>query len=309
MNRLSTLAAEKTPFLFYTNFDSSKTHVYTIDELKNEDIDFTLNKNVFTNHSHKLKKFPLDFQTYKKGFELIIEKIKSGETYLLNYTCQTKIDTDSSLKDIFKDANAPFKLRVKDEFVCFSPERFIKIKDSSIYTYPMKGTIDASVDNAEAKILANAKEMSEHIMVVDLLRNDLSMVAKEVKVTKFRYIDKIKAGEKELLQVSSEIKGKLEKDWHKNLSNILKTLLPAGSISGTPKKCTLEIINEIEEYERGYFCGIFGFFDGKDLDSAVMIRFIEKTSTGLVYKSGGGITLESSAEAEYQEMLDKIYIP
>ena len=86
-------------------------------------------------------------------------------------------------------------------------------------------------------------------------------------------------------------------------------LLPAGSISGTPKKRTLEIIKEVEEYERGYFSGVFGYFDGELFDSAVMIRFIENTPDGLVYKSGGGITLESNAESEYQEMQDKIYIP
>jgi para-aminobenzoate synthetase component 1 len=173
----------------------------------------------------------------------------------------------------------------------------------------MKGTIDAAIDNAEAKILANAKEMAEHIMVVDLLRNDLSMVAKDVRVNRFRYIEKIRAGEKELLQVSSEIEGKLESNWHEKLGEIIQTLLPAGSISGTPKRRTLEIIKEVEEYERGYFSGIFGYFDGQNFDSAVMIRFIENTPNGLVYKSGGGITLDSNAESEYQEMQDKIYIP
>ena len=309
MKRLSNLASKGIPFLFYTNFDATKTQVFRLDELEKEDIEYTFNTNSYTAHSQSVLKFPIDYKTYKKGFDFIIEKIKSGDTYLLNYTCETKITTELSLKEIFTLANARFKLRVKDDFLCFSPERFIKITNNHIYTYPMKGTIDASLPNAEAKILANAKEMAEHIMVVDLLRNDLSMVATEVKVTKFRYIDKINAGEKELLQVSSEIQGNLTKTWKENLGNILQTLLPAGSITGTPKKKTLEIIKKVEHYERDNFSGVFGVFDGENFDSAVMIRFMQNKEEGLVYKSGGGITLDSSAEAEYQEMLDKIYIP
>ncbi len=147
-------------------------------------------------------------------------------------------------------------------------------------------------------------------MVVDLLRNDLGIVAKKVKVDKFRYIDKINAGDKELLQVSSKISGHLEKNWNEKIGDIITSLLPAGSITGTPKKKTVEILNKIEKYDRGFYTGIFGVYDGKSLDSAVMIRFIEKNLNGeLVYKSGGGITCDSSSKNEYQELLDKIYIP
>lgn len=309
MQRLSRLASAKIPFLFYTNFDATQTKVYTLDELAEEDIEFVFNHHAFTPHTHRLKTFPQDFASYKKGFDLIIEKIRSGETYLLNYTCATPIETPLSLKEIYACANAPFKLRVKDAFVCFSPERFVRIEKRRICTYPMKGTIDAALPHAEETIRSNAKEMAEHVMVVDLLRNDLSMVAKEVRVKRFRYIDTIKAGSKELLQVSSEIEGRLEADWPEHLGEILQRLLPAGSISGTPKKRTLEIIKEVEGYDRGCYSGVFGYFDGENFDSAVMVRFIEKTEDGLLYKSGGGITIESDAREEYQEMQDKIYIP
>ena len=146
-------------------------------------------------------------------------------------------------------------------------------------------------------------------MVVDLLRNDLGMVAKNIRVTKFRFIDKIKAGERELLQVSSEIVGDMDEGWIEDWQNIIKTLLPAGSISGAPKKSTLEIIQNIEDYERGYFSGVFGVYDGKSLDSGVMIRFIEKTNEGLIYQSGGGITIDSDVYLEYNELQDKIYLP
>jgi len=256
-----------------------------------------------------LTKEPVDYQTYKLGFDKIIEHIRAGETYLLNYTCSTPIETALSLKEIYQKAHAKFKLRFKDEFVCFSPERFIKIEGDSISTYPMKGTIDASLPNAKESILSNKKEMAEHIMAVDLLRNDLGIVAHNIKVEKFRYIDHLKTGDKELLQVSSKITGELPSSWREDFGNIINALLPAGSISGTPKKSTVQIIEEVEEHDRGFFSGVFGYFDGHNFDSAVMIRFIEKHNGELIYKSGGGITLDSQAEEEYQEMIDKIYIP
>ncbi len=173
----------------------------------------------------------------------------------------------------------------------------------------MKGTIEAKIKNAKEKILSNKKETAEHVMVVDLLRNDLSIAAKRVRVEKFRYIEKIKAGEKELLQVSSKISGELEKNWNQKLGDILLSMLPAGSISGTPKKKTLELIKKIENYERGFFTGIFGVYKNKTLKSAVMIRFIEKQENSLIYKSGGGITIDSDLFSEYKELVDKIYVP
>ncbi|MBD3796742.1 MAG: chorismate-binding protein, partial [Campylobacterales bacterium] len=109
--------------------------------------------------------------------------------------------------------------------------------------------------------------------------------------------------------VSSHISGDLDNNWHVNLGNIMQALLPAGSISGTPKKSTVALIEEIEQYERGFFTGVFGVYDGQKFDSGVMIRYIEKTSGGYLYKSGGGITLDSDPKAEYKEMCDKIYLP
>ena len=110
--------------------------------------------------------------------------------------------------------------------------------------------------------------------------------------------------------MSSKISANLQNNWHENIGDILTSLLPAGSITGTPKKKTIEILNKVEEYDRGFYTGIFGFFDGENLDSSVMIRFIEIDKKGeLFYKSGGGITCDSNVELEYQELLDKIYLP
>ena len=250
----------------------------------------------------------VSFEEYKKALKKVKKEIQKGNTYLLNLTFATKLEGNIDLGSIFHSANAPFKLHVKDKFVCYSPERFVQIKDNQISTYPMKGTIDATIPHAMERILANQKEMSEHTMVVDLLRNDLGIVGKNIQVEKFRYIDKINAGKKELLQVSSKITADLDESWHENLGNIVKKMLPAGSITGTPKRKTVEIIKKIENYERGFFTGVFGYYDGKNFDSAVMIRFVEKTADGYVYKSGGGITIESDALSEYEEMKDKVYV-
>lgn len=307
---LNSFGEKRKPFLFITDFKAKELKVIPLDELLESDVEFAMQEKFdYIKHGNLFKKSPLSFEEYRKKFDFVIQKIKSGETYLLNLTQPTKITTNLSLKNIYNMSNANYKLRYKDEFVCFSPEKFIEIEGTKIHTYPMKGTIDASLYGAKELILTNKKEMAEHVMVVDLLRNDLSMVAKSVKVEEFRYVTEIQAGEKSLLQVSSHVSGILESDWHGKIGDILSTLLPAGSISGTPKKSTLDIINQVEGYERGYFSGVFGVYDGVGLKSAVMIRFIEKTKDGFVYKSGGGITLDSDAMSEYNELLDKVYLP
>jgi para-aminobenzoate synthetase component 1 len=173
----------------------------------------------------------------------------------------------------------------------------------------MKGTISANIPDAENVILNDKKEFAEHTTIVDLIRNDISMVAEKVWVEKFRYISRIHTHEGDLLQVSSEICGKLPQNYAENIGTLLFKLLPAGSICGAPKPQTLAIIKEAERYQRGFYTGVFGIFDGQNLDSSVMIRFIEKQEDGsLIFKSGGGITVYSDVQSEYQEMIDKVYL-
>jgi para-aminobenzoate synthetase component 1 len=307
LNRYGTA---REPIFFMIDFDLSNFVIHPLAQLP-EDICFSLDEKLpheiteDKNYSYTA----VDFESYKQAFDQVIEEIRKGNTYLLNLTFPSKLSIQHNLEDIYRYTDAKFKLRYRDKFVCFTPERFVKIQNNTIFTYPMKGTIDAKIPNAKSLILHNEKEMAEHVMVVDLLRNDLSMVAQNVRVKKFRYIDKIKAGERELLQVSSKIEGDLPGNWQDRLGDILTTLLPAGSITGAPKKSTTEIIKRVENYKRGYFTGIFGVFDGENLDSAVMIRFIEKTEAGYLYKSGGGITIDSDLVSEYNELKEKIYVP
>jgi para-aminobenzoate synthetase component 1 len=255
------------------------------------------------------RKYPITFELYKNAFDNIIKNIRYGNSYLTNLTFQSKIELNLNLFQIFSSAKAKYKLYLKDKFVCCSPECFVKIIDGEIYSYPMKGTIDSSIPDALSLILNNEKEKAEHYTIVDLIRNDLSIVSKNVQVTKFRYADFISTNQKNLLQISSEIKGTLTENYQTQLGDIFRQLLPAGSVTGAPKKKTVEIIKETESYDRGFYTGIFGIFDGQNLDSAVAIRIIEQSDYGLYYKSGGGITYLSDAESEYQELIDKIYVP
>jgi para-aminobenzoate synthetase component 1 len=309
---LNKYGARGEPCVFVIGFDKKLWHCETLAHLSGK-LWFHIGKYRFSNpypkNPNSFFKKPEKYEQYLLKFKAVQEQLEAGNSYLLNLTCKTPLDGQIDLKSLFHTSDAPYLCMLEGNFISFSPERFIQTKDDTIHTYPMKGTIDATLSGAKEQLLQNPKEQSEHVMVVDLLRNDLSMVSSNVRVEKFRYIEEISAGPKRLLQVSSHIKGDLPKNWQANLGDLLDTLLPAGSITGTPKCKTTQIIQDVEGYERGYFTGIFGVFDGVDVDTAVMIRFIEHTKDGFVYKSGGGITLESDPKAEYDEMVDKIYAP
>jgi para-aminobenzoate synthetase component 1 len=308
--KITLLASNSTPFLFIISYDKSQIFVEELSRVPDE-IKYSLEHNLDNNIGKRgeLNRYPIDFKSYLKSFKEVIKNIEAGNTYLFNLTFKSKIETNLNLKDIFFQAKAPYKLYIEDSFVCFSPESFVKIEDDVITTYPMKGTIDADIPDAKERILSNEKELAEHIMIVDLLRNDLNIIGDGTKVTNFRYTNEIEAGQKRLIQVSSKIEAKLPTNWRENLGDILNSITPAGSVTGTPKKMTVKLINEIENDKRGFYTGIFGIFDGKNLDSGVMIRAITKEGSELFYHSGGGITIDSKAEDEYQEMIDKIYLP
>ncbi|WP_419489205.1 aminodeoxychorismate synthase component I [Chryseobacterium bernardetii] len=309
------LSLQKVPYFFVIDFLSENVEVYQEGDIAESGllIDFQIFSN--TTEEQKLdkkvewKSFPETLESFKTGFDKVQKNIRLGNSYLVNYTRKTEIETNLSLEEIFYHSEAKYKVFYKDFFVFFSPETFVKIIDGKILTYPMKGTIDASIENA-AEILKNdPKEKAEHYTVVDLLRNDLSMVADDVRVDQFQHIDFLKTRQKDLYAMSSEISGRLKPEFNGKVGSIMQRLLPAGSILGAPKPKTLEIILDAEGYNRGYYTGVCGWFDGQNVDSCVMIRFIEKENDKLYFKSGGGITHMSKLEDEYQEMKNKIYVP
>lgn len=306
---------QKVPFFFMVDFLMENVEVFQENEINRNSllIDFENFKNIKEveagNQEIELKVFSESVENYREGFDFVKENLRLGNSYLTNYTIKSEIEINLTLKEIFYRSRAKYKVWYKDQFVFFSPETFVEIIGDQIYTYPMKGTIDAAVENA-AEILKNdVKEKAEHYTVVDLLRNDLSMVANDVQLDEFQRIDFLKTQQKNLYAMSSKISGKLKPEFQNKIGSIMKTLLPAGSILGAPKPKTLEIILEAENYERGFYTGVCGWFDGKNLDSCVMIRFIEKENGKLFFKSGGGITHLSKFADEYKEMKNKIYVP
>jgi para-aminobenzoate synthetase component 1 len=317
-DRMNQLGATKTPFLFIIDFLQQRPVVIPLNEVNSQQILFQtciatnspeIASDLNVSFTKSLESKPLSFEDYQNQFDAVVAEIKKGNSFVVNLTAQTPIQLETTLQTLFHQANAKYKLWYKDEFVCFSPETFVTIEGGKVHTFPMKGTINASIPNARLLLLNSLKEKAEHNTIVDLLRNDLSMVAYDVRVTKFRYVDEIVTHQGRLLQVSSEIQGRLASNYFSLLGDILFAMLPAGSVTGAPKKKTVDIILETEIYQRGYYTGVFGVFDGHRLDSAVMIRFIEKTSDGYVYKSGGGITSRSDPHDEYQELIEKIYVP
>lgn len=307
--------AEGKPFFFLLDYAVENGICLPLEEVKEHNIFFQSPLGSNRNHSQKItknlffEKFPESIDTYKIKFEKVQTEIKIGNSYLVNLTCKTPINTNYTLKEIFDSGQAKYKLFYQDRFVHFSPETFVKIEKNKISTFPMKGTIDASQRNADKMILDDPKEITEQYIITDLMRNDLSIVAENVTVEKFRYLERVETNNKPLYQVSSHIEGTIKKDLQQKPGTIFAKLLPAGSICGAPKKKTLKIIANTEDYNRDYYTGVWGIFDGKNLDSCVIIRMIEKIKEQLYFKSGGGITASSIVEKEYQEMIDKIYVP
>jgi para-aminobenzoate synthetase component 1 len=313
---MNTWGRDKVPFLFAVDFEMEQPWILPLSEVDDSEILYDIRG--FTNAASlrlkenlplTLQKHPLPFENYQTKFDVVHKGLSYGDSYLTNLTIKTEVSSSASLRDIFLQSKAAYKLLYKDQFLVFSPETFIRIDNGKIFSFPMKGTIDAMLPNAREKILGDGKELAEHVTIVDLIRNDLSQVAEHVAVTRFRFVEEIRTNHKNLLQVSSEITGTLPFGYDKRLGDILVTLLPAGSVSGAPKNKTLEIIREAEKEKRGFYTGVFGYFNGLSLDSGVMIRFIETDGEKYFYRSGGGITTQSVVSSEYQEAIDKVYVP
>ncbi len=329
--QINNLAEARIPFLFIIDYKTATGFVIRENELDRRFVRFEIEEQRIKSKEQRIingiseienteaqnteqqttqwQVTPVAPELYKSKFEYVQEQIHKGNSFLVNLTQPSEVQTNLSLLDIYEKSSAKYKLWIKDRFTVLSPETFVQIKNGEISSFPMKGTIDASIPHAEALILNDIKEKAEHATIVDLIRNDLSTVANQVEVKRYRYIDVLHTNKGDLLQVSSEIGGKLPEDYGKSLGDILFSLLPAGSICGAPKPKTLQIIEESEGYDRGFYTGICGFFDGKDLDSAVMIRFVEQQDEKLVFKSGGGITSQSNPEKEYEELVRKVYVP
>jgi len=315
VEQLNTWGAEKKTFVFLIDFELKKPLAWTIDacpdwfQYKFTKVNSIKQSSAMPSEIEKgtlFNKYPISISDYKQKFNQVISALHKGDSFLINLTIPTPIDNKVDFQTYFNHAQSKYVIWLKDEFIAFSPETFVQIDAGKIATFPMKGTIDASLPNAKDMILKDPKEFAEHATIVDLLRNDLSRVASKVKVTNFRYYEEVPTQDGMIGQVSSAIEGELPANYASSIGSLLYELLPAGSVSGAPKKKTAELIATIEGKDRGYYTGIAGYFDGENLDSCVLIRYL---GADHVYQSGGGITFQSDLASEYQEMINKVYVP
>lgn len=308
--------AESRPFLFAVDYEMERA-IFEDDPINQNHILFRFGD--VSNYSHTSALAhrksleivaPFPFEEYEKEFRTVMAGLHRGDSYLANLTVRTEIATNLNFHEIMRHSSSPFGLCVGEDFISFSPERFVKIENGVISSFPMKGTIDASLPDAKSRIMGDYKESCEHNTIVDLIRNDLGIVTESVWIERFRYPELITTDRSQIIQISSEIKGNLPENYQQNLGNIIFELLPAGSISGAPKPSTVKLISSAESYKRGFYTGVAGYFDGQTLDSCVLIRYIEKDEQGkLYYRSGGGVTVNSRCKEEYQEIIEKIYLP
>lgn len=318
MKKMNRLAAEGRSFLFVVDFDQAHCIVEEAEKIPADKLQYSFpgasnTRVTHSAHEHTDVEWNVkapDYGVYSQSFETVMRNIRMGNSYLANLTTEAEVATNLPLHEIFRRSKALYKLWIKDCFVCFSPENFIRIDSGgSISSYPMKGTISADIPSAREILENDAKEAAEHATIVDLIRNDLSIVASGVHVAQYRYFDLLRTNKGSIYQTSSEVRGQLPGDYRQHIGDIVFSQLPAGSITGAPKNKTVEIIREAETYRRGFYTGIMGYYNNGMLDSAVMIRFIENRDGHLYFKAGGGITSQSDCQKEYDEVIQKIYVP
>ncbi|ENX07150.1 aminodeoxychorismate synthase component I [Acinetobacter courvalinii] len=255
-------------------------------------------------------------QQYLKAFQQVQEYIKAGDCYQINLTQEFTAHAQGSLlsraNDLWKLTHAPYAgyLKLDDfELLSCSPELFIEFQTNrKIKTRPIKGTMprfdDPQQDQiSKDKLSHSEKDQAENIMIVDLLRNDLSVYAEtgSVETTKLFEIESFN----QVHHMVSEITASLKADI--NPMQMLLSALPGGSITGAPKIRAMQIIEELEGSPRGAYCGSLGYFNFDGTGSwNILIRSIQKYQDQLSMWAGGGITIASDAEAEYQECFDKI---
>lgn len=258
---------------------------------------------------------------YQQAFERVQNYLIAGDCYQINLTqCwQGKLSAQSLvdyLPSLYHSTNAPFAgyLGLKDfELLSCSPELFFTFDtnaqgEHTIITKPIKGTMPrgatADEDTANKRALATSeKDTAENVMIVDLLRNDLGKYAKTgtVKVPKLFDIESFSNVHHMVSTITATLKENVS-PWA-----VLVDSLPAGSITGTPKKRAVEIINELEAKPRGAYCGTMGYlnFDGTGQWN-VLIRTLQSAGGEVSLWAGGGITIASNCGAEYQECFDKV---
>jgi para-aminobenzoate synthetase component 1 len=270
-----------------------------------------------TGQSGRIVNFPDRIQ-YTEKIEKILHHIQRGDIYEMNYCEEIRVeDCDVNPVKVYESltrlspnpfsayyAHGPYAI------ACASPERFMTRRASKIISQPMKGTMprseDAKQDQQNKKQLQEShKERSENVMITDLVRNDLSRIAKRgsVKVEDLFGVYRFKRSWQMITTVSCEVDNEV------TFTDILKALFPMGSMTGAPKISAMQLIEQLEEFRRGIFSGSIGYIapDG-DFDFNVIIRSIafNRLLKRASVAAGGAITFASDPEKEFEEMMLKL---
>ncbi len=278
-----------------------------------------LEKNIINNNKLQNIKFKniISKQEYINSFNKMQKEIELGNSFQINLSqgFTAKKPEEISAFEIFEQAtkknSAPMMcfLEWKNKaIISCSPERLFSLdKNRKIFTQPIAGTRKLTHNKNEDKKLEDnlknsEKEIAEHSMIVDLLRNDFGKIAEfgSVKVKEFARIEKYET----VMHLVTDIEAKLSKN--KSAFDVFDAMFPGGTITGTPKKETIKILEQEEIRTRGYYCGSVGYFslDGQ-ADFNILIRTLEQTDNELYGRAGGGIVYGASAENEYKETLYK----
>jgi len=265
----------------------------------------------FFNKTQILSPFKLnvDYQKYKKIFDLFSQKIKRGETYQIKictkYKNKSEINSVNFFWKLMKVNSSPesFMIRDKDfSIVSCSPETLIDKKGKNIITKPIAGTLRKNKKMNKSQALSffrnNDKETKEHNMIVDMERSDLSRICKSgtVKILKEKYVEEYK----HLFHYVTSIKGKLRDKT--SLKDIIKSMMPGGSVIGCPKIRTLELLNNQEKEDRNIFTGSFGYIKfNQDMRFNIIIRSILNFKKTSEISAASGVVLDSSPKKEFNE--------
>jgi len=252
----------------------------------------------------------LNISDYEKIIHYIKNKLKNGDVYQINFTMQKKIKINNNPIDIYLSMRQKAKpkfgyyLDLEDLTVLsFSPEQFFEINNNNIYSYPMKGTRPRSNDKNKDLILKDElrkseKDKAEHLMIVDLLRNDIGKISKygTVNVKDLFNVESFETVHQMVTEVSGVLKNNI------NETNVIKALFPGGSITGAPKESAMKIIDKIENYERNIYTGAIGYIcSNGNMNFNMPIRTMTIKDDQGTYPVGGGIVWDSVTIEEWEE--------
>lgn len=302
--KYSVLVGDKTDLRMQRNWNDLVSYVLNKTQLKKRQ-EFNVLSDVESNMSE---------DTYAQAFTKIKSYIREGDCYQVNLAQRFNASIEGDVWQAYcllRSINpSPFSayLNYKDfQILSNSPERFLSVKEDIVQTKPIKGTRPRSKNSHEDGVLLqelinSKKDQAENVMIVDLLRNDISKncALGSVKVPKLFDIESYP----NVHHMVSTITGKLREN--RSTIDLLRGSFPGGSITGAPKLRSMEIIEELEPHRRGIYCGAIGYIssDG-NMDTNIAIRTILHKDQKMYFYAGGGIVYDSEVNAEYQETFDK----